>query len=347
MSGKRTAIVTAGLAAGAVAGGVIGRGVLNARRDRSAVANEPLSMLPPDAIDGIRSSDGTELVVRASGDPAAPMLVFVHGFSLDLTTWHHQWMALSSRYRCVLFDLRSHGRSAAAADGDVSPSAFGRDLAAVLDAVAVDRQVVLVGHSLGGLAILSMAAERPDLFAGRVAGVVFSGAAMNDLWRGAIGSLTGMLRPRLGSLRQAAGRVNALRRYVLSRPPDVGHLVARMTQFGPDAPPHVVDYVVALAARAPSHVWTDGLAALMDADLRDAAAFVRVPALVIAGEHDRMTPPSSAVALAGELPEGRLELLERAGHIPMMETPEAFNELVDAFARPLFRPASRRRKRSA
>jgi pimeloyl-ACP methyl ester carboxylesterase len=347
MTRKRTAIVTAGLAAGAVAGGVIGRSVLNARRGRDAAAHEPLSILPPDVIDGVRSSDGTELAVRASGDPSSPMLVFVHGFSLDLTTWHHQWTTLSSRYRCVLFDLRSHGRSAAAVDGDVSPSAFGRDVVAVLDAVARDRPVVLVGHSLGGLAILAMASERPDLFDGRIAGVVFAGSAMNDLWRGAIGSLTGMLRPRLGSLRQAAGRVNALRRYVLSSPPDVGHLVARMTQFGPDAPPHVVDYIVSLAARAPSHVWTDGLAALMDADLRDAAAVIRVPALVIAGEHDRMTPPSSAVALAGELPEGRLELLERAGHIPMMEAPDAFNALIDTFAWPLLRPAARRRSRSA
>ena len=324
--------MTAGIAAGAVAGGVIGRTMLNARRHRDPAAHELLSLLPPEDLGPVSSFDGTPLAVRAAGSPSDPVLVFVHGFSLDLTTWHFQWTALSERYRCVLLDLRSHGRSGPAGEGDVSPAAFGRDVAAVLDAVAPERPVVLVGHSLGAMAILSMAQERPDLFASRVAGVVFVGSAMNDLWRGAMGSLTELLRPRLGSLREAAGRVNRLRRYVLSRPSDVGHVIARVTQFGPDAPPHVVDYVVALAARAPSRVWTEALAALMDIDLRDAVRHIRVPALVIAGEHDRMTPPSSAVALAGELPDGRFELLERAGHIPMMEVPEVFNERLERFA---------------
>ena len=80
-----------------------------------------------------------------------------------------------------------------------------------------------------------------------------------------MGSLTELLRPRLGSVREAAARVNRLRRAVLAGPKDVGHVVARITQFGPDAPPHVVDYVVALAARvAVARVDRRALAALMD-----------------------------------------------------------------------------------
>jgi pimeloyl-ACP methyl ester carboxylesterase len=346
---RRAAFVTAGLAAGAVAGGAIGRAVLNARRERDPQAHELLSLLPPEDLGPVRSFDGTELAVRAAGKARDPMLVFVHGFSLDLTTWHFQWTALSDRYRCVLFDLRSHGRSAPAASGDVSLPAFARDVAAVLDAVAPDRPVVLVGHSVGAMAIVAAGLERPDLFRGRVAGVVLIGSAIGDLWRGAMGSLTQLLRPRLGSLRDAARRVDHLRRSVVGGTPDVAHVVARMTQFGPDASPHVVDYIVALAAKAPSKVWTDGLAGLMDMDLREAVAHVNVPALVVAGEHDRMTPPSSAVALAGDLPAGRFELLPRAGHIPMLEVPEPFNEIVDRFARPLLAPAKRptRKRRSA
>ena len=132
MSRKRTALVTAGIAAGAVAGGVIGRTVLNARRRVDPEADEHLSELPPEDLGPVRSFDGTELAVRAAGDPSDPTIVFVHGFSLDMTTWHYQWTGLSDRYRCVLFDFRSHGRSARAAGGDLSPLAFGHDLAAVL-----------------------------------------------------------------------------------------------------------------------------------------------------------------------------------------------------------------------
>lgn len=342
MSRRRTAIVTAGVAAGAVAGGLIGRTVLTSRRRRvDPEANEALSLLPPDDLGPVRSSDGTELAVRAAGDPSAPVIVFVHGFSLDLTTWHYQWTQLSERYRCVLFDFRSHGRSARAAHGDLSPSAFGEDLAAVLGAAASDRPALVVGHSMGSIAILAMAESRPDLFHGPVAGCVFAGSAASDLLRGAMGSITELFRPRLGSLQQAAQRVNRLRRYVLSSRADLGHVIARMTQFGPDASPHVVNHVVELAARTPSEVWTDALAGLMDMDLRHAIKHVGVPALVVVGEHDRVTPASSAVALAGELPDGRLEVLEGAGHIPMMEAHEEFNRRLDRFAAEVLRPRGR------
>jgi pimeloyl-ACP methyl ester carboxylesterase len=345
VSRHRTAIVTAGVAAGAVTAGMLGRTLMNARRRRGdPEALEPLSLLPPDDLGPVRSFDGTELAVRAAGKASLPMILFVHGFSLDLTAWHYQWTELSARYRCVLFDMRSHGRSGRAAAGDLTPSAFGHDLGAVLDAVAPDRPVLVVGHSMGSMAILALAESRPELFGTRIVGCAFSGAAASDLLRGAMGSITGLLRPRLGSLRQAASRVNTVRRHVLSGPRDVGHLVARVTQFGPHASPHVVEHVVGLAGRAPSEVWTDALAGLMDMDLRHAVQHIGVPALVLVGEHDRVTPPSSAVALAGDLPDGRLEVIEEAGHIPMMEAHEEFNRRLERFAERVLGRTKRRRR---
>jgi pimeloyl-ACP methyl ester carboxylesterase len=342
VSRKRTALVTAGIAAGAVAGGMIGRTVLNARRRGDPEADAQLSELPPEDLGPVRSPDGTELAVRAAGDPSKPTIVFVHGFSLDMTTWHYQWTGLSDRFRTVLFDFRSHGRSGRAAGGDLSPLAFANDLAAVLERVG-DGPVLLVGHSMGAMSMLAMAETRPELFGDPVAGVAFVGSAASDLVRGAFGSVTELLRPKLGSLRQAAGRVNRLRKVVLSSPADVGQMVARVTQFGTDASPHLVRYVVGLAARAPSEVWTDGLAGLMEMDLRPAIEHIGVPALVIVGEHDRMTPPSSSVALAGELPLGRLEIVEGAGHFPMMERHQEFNRRLGEFAAEVL--STRRRKR--
>jgi pimeloyl-ACP methyl ester carboxylesterase len=347
MTHRRTAIVTAGIAAGAVAGGIIGRTVVRRHRQPDPEAGEALGQLPPDDLGTVRSFDGTELAVRAAGDPTAPTLVFAHGFSLDLTTWHYQWTGLSDRFRCVLFDFRSHGRSGPAVRGDLSLSAMAHDLAAVIDAVEGQGRIVVAGHSMGGMSVLQMAESRPDVFAGRLAGVVLTGTASADLLRGAMGSVTELLRPRLGSIRQAAERVNRVRRYVVSRPGDLGGLAARLTQFGPDASHHVVDHVVALAARAPSAVWTEGLAGLMDMDLRHTVRHVRVPALVIVGEHDRVTPPAAAVELAGELPDGRLEIVPGAGHVPMMERHEEFNRALGAFAdEVLARRTPGRRRRS-
>jgi pimeloyl-ACP methyl ester carboxylesterase len=125
--------------------------------------------LPPEILDPVVAFDGTEITVRAAGDPAAPVLVFAHGFSLDMSVWHEQWVDLSDDFRCVLMDHRSHGTSGRAAHGDLSLRSMGRDLASVIDATAPDRPVVLIGHSMGAMAILAMAEQRPELFGPRVA----------------------------------------------------------------------------------------------------------------------------------------------------------------------------------
>ena len=332
MSRRRTAIVTAGLAAGAVVGGVVGRTIVRRHQHPDPEADEPLELLPPEDLGTVRSFDGTELAVRAAGDPCAPVLVFAHGFSLDLTTWHYQWTALADRFRCVLFDFRSHGRSGPAARGDLSVAAMAHDLAAVVDAGVPEGRAVLVGHSMGAMTMLAMAESRPDVVTARVGGMVLTGVAASDLFRGAMGSVTSLLRPRLGSIREGAERLNRIRRHLAARPGDLGGLATRLTQFGPDASPHLVDHVVRLAARAPSAVWTDGLVGLMDIDLRHAVRHVRVPALVVVGEHDRVTPPAQAVELAGELPDGRLEMIPGAGHLAMLERHEEFNRALTAFA---------------
>lgn len=348
MSRRRAAIVTAGVASVAVAGGIAGRVILRARR-ADPEAHEELSALPPEDLGAARSFDGTAIAVRAAGDPGHPALVFVHGFSLDLTTWHYQWRDLSERYRCVLFDLRAHGRSGPAVSGDLSVQAMGHDLLAVLEHAAGGGPVVVVGHSMGAMAIFALAQARPELFGTTVAGVAIVGSAAFDVLRGAMGSIAGALRPRFGSLSDAARRVDRLRRLVVSRPGDLAGLVARVTQFGPDASPHLVEHVVSLAARAPTEVWTDGLAGLLEMDLRHALEHVCVPTLVAVGEHDRVTPPSAAVQLVGALPFGRLEVIPRAGHQAMLERHDDVNDLLSRFADEVFAsaPAVKPRRRAS
>jgi pimeloyl-ACP methyl ester carboxylesterase len=123
--------------------------------------------------------------------------------------------------------------------------------------------------------------------------------------------------------------------------------VARVTQFGPDAPAHVVDHVVTLAQRTSSAVWTDALPELMEMDLRHAVPRITVPALVVVGEHDRVTPPSAGAELAGALPDGQLTVIEGAGHIPMLERPVELASAVDGFARGVLRPGRPGRRKRA
>ena len=340
----RKKLLTAGVAtAGAVVGGLAAGAAYRRHRGGAPDTNEPLAMLPPQDLGPVAAADGTPLEVRAAGRLDDPMLVFVHGFSLDMTIWHFQWTGLDG-FRCVLYDQRGHGRSGAAAD--LTLEAMGLDIGAVLDAVAGDRPVLLVGHSLGAMAILS--AAEAGVLGDRVAGVALVGASSSDLLRGAMGSITGMLRPRLGTFSVAARRVDRLRKAVLASPTDIAGTFARLTQFGQDAPPNLVAHVVGLAARASSDVWTDGLTNLMEMDLRHAIAKLTVPTLVMVGQEDRVTPPGAAIELTGALPDGRLAVIAGAGHLPMLERPQDVNDHLRAFASqvlPVPAPQAKKRQR--
>jgi pimeloyl-ACP methyl ester carboxylesterase len=307
------------------------------------VAGEDFGELPPEDLSPVVSFDDTLIHVRAAGDPARPALLFAHGFSVDMTTWHYQWKELSSDFRCILVDQRGHGRSGKPAGRDHSLQAMGRDLKAVIDAaIPDDRPVIVLGHSMGGMSLLGLAETHPEVFATRVVGAVFADTAAAELVRGAAGAL-GM---RLIAAASGLGRRFAwtLTREQVKRrvtKSDLAYLIARITNFGPDASPSMVEYVVGLAMRSPIEVWSDGVAALIEMDLRHAIGHVRSPALVIVGDLDRMTPPASAIALKDELPEGRLVVMEGAGHMAPMERHEQFNALIRDFAADAFSRAER------
>jgi pimeloyl-ACP methyl ester carboxylesterase len=354
--GRRRALWAAGIAAGAAVGAVAARTLV--RRVRGNVDPEvlaELAELPPEDLGPVRTHDGLDLAVRAAGTPGAPVLVFIHGFSLDLTMWNHQWRGLADRYRCVLYDHRGHGRSARSPDGDYSLQAMGRDLRAVLDATVGDGPCVLVTHSMGGMCLLAFAEAHPEEFGTRVAGVVLADTAAAELLRGAVGvlgaRLEALFRPRLRAALSVRDRAEQLRRLFEARAGDLAFAVARLTNFGPGADPAIVEHITALSVRVPVEVWTDALAGLIEMDLRHALEHVRVPALVVVGDLDRITPPASALAMKRALPSARLVVFRGAGHLPMLEQPERFNGLVASLADRVFEraaaPAGRRRRRAA
>ena len=139
--------VGAAAAAGAVAAGLAGRALW--RHRRPAGGDRALGRRRPRTSDRSRPFDGTKLAVRAAGPPDGPILVFSHGFSLDMTTWREQWPDLGDEFRCVALDHRAHGRSEVPPTGDVSLRSMGRDLATVLDAV-VPRPAGRADRSLDG-----------------------------------------------------------------------------------------------------------------------------------------------------------------------------------------------------
>ncbi|HEX9411632.1 MAG TPA: alpha/beta hydrolase [Actinomycetota bacterium] len=339
----RKVLVGAGATAAAGALGYAGARHLirRARSGSSPESDEDLAERP-----GIErrivSFDGTELAVNVLGPDRRPRLVMLHGFSGDLTLWHYQWTHFSKDFRCVLFDHRGHGRSGPAAQGDYSLEALGRDLKAVLDAEAGDAPVALIGHSMGGMAVLSFAQMFPEEFGARVRAVVLANTAASDLVKAMVAGLGAyagrFLAAAASRVASKPDRVYRIRARALAGRGDLAFLATRLANFGPNAPPSLVEYVAEVGARAPVEVWSDLLASLVGMDLGDAMECVRVPVLIVVGDVDRLTPPSSATAMRHRLPDARVVVVEGAGHCTMLERHAEFNSAVERFLHEALQP---------
>ena len=133
---------------------------------------------------------------RWTASTDAPLtVVFSHGFTARLAEWELQRAALRDRARLVLWDQRGHGRSGWTKLTAATIDRTGRDLGEVLDAVAPTGPVVLAGHSMGGMSILALARQRPELFGDRVVGVFLLATSAGGLVEtGVLGLLVKLIR---------------------------------------------------------------------------------------------------------------------------------------------------------
>jgi pimeloyl-ACP methyl ester carboxylesterase len=170
-------VASAGVAAGAFAKRyAVGR--IRLRPDLEA--SEPLGELRGRPTT-VAVSDGVSLYAEVDGQDDAPVtVVFCHGYTLNLDSWHYQRRDLRDSYRLVLWDQRSHGRSPRTMDGDCTIDRLGDDLAEVIEAL-VPGPCVLVGHSMGGMTIMALADRHPELFGDKIKGVALISTSAGKL----------------------------------------------------------------------------------------------------------------------------------------------------------------------
>lgn len=341
----------AGFAAAAVGG--IGFGLLaRSRAGLLALADDPewreLERTLPAETHRVTSSDGTVLHVEVSGNPDGPTLLFAHGYALGLRAWHYQRRDLAREFRIVAYDQRGHGASGRAAHGDYSIGALGRDVRAVLDALAPGERVVAVGHSLGGMSLLAYASEHPEEVRDRLAGAVLLDTTGSDVVVGGlvttgVAALSVLPRGIVAQGRRWRGGGEDPSGTPAIAPTDLSTLIVRTLGFGPDPLPAHVAFVEQLTVNLANSVKAELGPTLTASDLRRAPSRLRVPALVLVGEQDKLTPPAAAARLVRALPDARLVRLPGAGHNAMIEAHEAVTAHVRTFAHGAFHQARRPR----
>lgn len=326
--------VAAGVAAGVLAGRFAEHGLVRGQRRRPDPLALELASPPPGGRSRVVvTDDGVALHVEEAGDPEAALtVVFSHGWTLSQACWFYQRRDLPGPgVRCVFYDQRGHGASGRPDLDTCTIETFASDLARVLQVCAPRGPVVLVGHSMGGMTVLGLAAAQPELFgpSGRVVGVALLSTSAGRLAEVTFGlpAAAGRLAQRLlpGAFAQLARGGDRWERYRLSRT-DLSHALTRRLSFGGDIPPSLVDLMETMIGQVPLAVAAACAQELVRHDkLAALPVLAHTPALVMVGEADVLTPPEHSRAIAEELPEAELVVLPGAGHMIQLERPGLVN----------------------
>lgn len=361
IAGAAIGVVAAGAAAGvAIERLTVGRGM----RKKARLALD--SAGPYGAVRGMpgtaTADDGTELYYEIDDveqdatltprrrrlfgrkAPAPVTVVFSHGYCLSQDSWHFQRAALRGVVRTVYWDQRSHGRSGRGVaqvqhDVPLDIEQLGRDLKAVIDAAAPEGPLVLVGHSMGGMTMMALADQYPDLIRERVVGVGLVGTSSGKLGEvnfglpvAGVNAVRRVLPGVLKALGQRAELVEKGRRATADL---FAGIIKRYSFASRDIDPAVARFAERLIEGTPIDVVAEFYPAFTDHDKTEALAyFSELPVLVLSGVKDLVTPSEHSEAIADLLPDAELVLVPDAGHLVMLEHPEVVTDrLADLLTR--------------
>lgn len=351
MTEQRKGIGTAaatglGLAAAAVGGvaiagaGWAGRSAVRRSRAYAVTHRDRVHVFPfvADKLVAVPANDG--LVLHAEIDEPegwtpddGPTVVLVHGFVLNLSSWVHQRRALvDAGYRVVSYDQRNHGISEVGDLEHCTIDQLGKDLRAIIEATTPEGELVLVGHSMGGMTIMSFAGRYPELTRDRVSGaaLIATSAGGDSLVQLGLGKtfdrIIATLGPGfLGGLGQREGVWGGLR--AAGRPVE-NHFVQKYA-FGSDMPKAMLRAVATMVFGTRLDTIGAFLPELDELDVRDALpGLVETPVLIVAGSKDVLTPPEHSVRLAEALPAAEHIVIPGVGHLLQLERPGPVTDAV-------------------
>ncbi len=285
-------------------------------------------------------ADGVTLQVEMSGPAdAAITVVLLHGWCQDRRTWHHQVAALSelgiNRPRIISYDSRGHGRSGSTALRSSTLAQLSNDLVEVLRRYAPEGPIVLAGHSMGGMTIMEYAHDHRAEFAQRVAGLLLVSTTAEGHTHTRYG-----LPPQLATLMRAGEMIGAgvLARSGAWRPhrmmlPALRPAV-RWLLFGDQYEPAAMELTMRSFGRASLRSIGGFRTAVGTQQRLDTLAELGdVPAAVLVGDRDRLTPPACARSIAAALPGAELTVFPGAGHMLPLERPTEVSAALTAIVR--------------
>lgn len=296
-----------GLTAAAL-GGLVATAIARSRREPGwATGDDPCGpdglSLPEGEARTVTTDDGAVLEVLVAGPASAPTVVLPHCWTGTKEIWAPVARRLvAAGHRVVLYDQRGHGASTMGTDPMVTDR-LGEDLLQVLDAVG-GTDLVLGGHSMGGMTIQALATNHPDVIRDRVRGIALVATAAHVLPRPLpAGLINGVIGDRATA--RISGRSAALSRGAVGVRAFEAHVRATGDAFAATDGKVRAGFLVGMSAM----------------DYRDGISTIGVPTTIVVGTHDRLTPVARAKVMAARIPGAKLLVLPGMGHMLPLEAP--------------------------
>ncbi len=237
---------------------------------------------------------------RESGGEREPSLLFIHGAGGDADIWENQAAYFKGKYLAYRLELPGHGLSSGSGEEEIP--AYAEWVRGILEDGLPPHPWVLVGHSMGGAVALQLALDHPYSLKGMV--LVGTGAKL--------GVLPVILK-------------------LLENDPEAFFKTIDLAAFCSSTPAEIREMSSRSIRRCPPQVTLKDFRACNRFDLRSRLKEIDIPALIVSGEKDRLTPLKYSEFLHQNLRSSRLVMIPDSGHMVMAEKPDLFNESLKAF----------------
>jgi 3-oxoadipate enol-lactonase len=250
--------------------------------------------------------NGVEIYCIDIGAPRALPIVLIHGFPFSHEMWRPQIEFLENKFRVIAYDIRGHGNSGIG-DGQYMIELFVDDLVGLLNHLKLEK-AILCGLSMGGYIALRAVERNPERVKALILADTQSKPDSNETklkQSASIGSIKTLgVKPYAESFVKAVFATDSLTKKTATVE-KIKQIIQMNSSLG------ICGALLALASRT---------------DTTEALPGIKVPTLILAGEHDALTPPSASQEMHNKVPKSEIHLISNAAHMSNLENPDEFNK---------------------
>ena len=326
--------LAAAFGVGAVAGVVAERALIGRNLRRTPGAAEPYGTLHSTPIEVV-ATDGVKLVAEvdeAFDNQNDITLLFAHGYALRMDEFHYQRRDLRHLARMAFYDHRGHGQSQRGTQESHNVWQLGIDLNSVIEKVVPTGDIVLVGHSMGGMSIQALAKSNPELFGSRIKAVILVSTSSGGVSQVPLGLPDSIGRFIQGMAPGVASVLSGEQNFVdKSREAgsDLTLLLTRRYSFGSEVSIELTEFVADMHGHTSIDVIGDFLKGFIDFDSKGFLPVISgCDTTLVAGKEDLLTPTSHSEEIADLIPNSKLIVLPDTGHMLPLERYEQLNQII-------------------